>query len=214
MPIAIFDLDGTITYRDTLFPLVLRQLARRPWNLLRLLLVVPATLRYLFDHDRGALKQSLLRATLRGISRDELAAASTEFVRDTIERRCFRDALATIRRHREAGHHLVLMSASVDFYVPEFGRQLGFDEVISTGVAWNGDRLDGTLTTPNRRGAEKARCLRALIAERHDSEVFAYGNSASDLPHLAVARHGLLVNGSLSARRAADDRGIPTADWV
>ena len=30
MPIAIFDLDGTITHRDTLFPLVLRQLARRP----------------------------------------------------------------------------------------------------------------------------------------------------------------------------------------
>jgi phosphoserine phosphatase len=106
------------------------------------------------------------------------------------------------------------MSASVDFYVPEFGRQLGFDEVISTGVAWNGDRLDGTLTTPNRRGAEKARCLRALIAERRDSEVFAYGNSASDLPHLAIARHGLLVNGSLSARRAADDRGIATAEWI
>ena len=213
MPIAIFDLDGTITHRDTLFPLVLRQLARKPWNLLRLLAVAPAALRYLFDHDRGALKQSLLRATLRGISRSELAAISTEFVRDT-EHRCFQDALSAIRRHREAGHHLVLMSASVDFYVPEFGRQLGFDAVISTGVAWNGDRLDGTLTTPNRRGAEKARCLRALIEERRDTEVFAYGNSSSDLPHLAVAKHGLLVNGSLSARRAAADRGIATAEWV
>ena len=214
MPIAIFDLDGTITHRDTLFPLVLRQLARKPWNLLRLLAVAPAALRYLFDHDRGALKQSLLRATLRGVSRAELAAVSTEFVRDTIDRRCFRDALSAIRRHREAGHHLVLMSASVDFYVPEFGRQLGFDEVISTGVAWNGDRLDGTLTTANRRGAEKARCLRALIDEHRDPEVFAYGNSDSDLPHLAIARHGLLVNGSQSARRAAADRGIATAEWV
>jgi phosphatidylglycerophosphatase C len=214
MPIAIFDLDGTITHRDTLFPLVLRQLARKPWNLLRLIAVAPAALRYLFDHDRGALKQSLLRATLRGISRGELAAASVEFVRDTIEHRCFRDALSAIRRHREAGHHLVLMSASVDFYVPEFGRQLGFDEVISTGVAWNGDLLDGTLTTPNRRGAEKVRCLRALTEKHRDSDVFAYGNSASDLPHLAIARHGLLVNGSLSARRAAADRGIATAEWV
>jgi phosphatidylglycerophosphatase C len=214
MPIALFDLDGTITHRDTLFPLVLRQLARRPWNLLRLLAVAPAALRYLFDHDRGALKQSLLRATLRGTSRSELAAASTKFVSETIEHRCYRDALNAIRRHRDAGHYLVLMSASVDFYVPEFGRQLGFDQVISTGVAWNGDRLDGTLTTPNRRGAEKAKCLRALMAERHDSDVFAYGNSSSDLPHLAVAKHGLLVNGSLSARRAAADRGIATADWV
>src|SRR5262245_11287211 len=141
MTIAIFDLDGTITHRDTLFPLVLRRLARRPWNLLRLLAVAPAALRYLFDRDRGLLKQSLLRHTLRGTPRNELEASSVEFVQDTIERRCFREALTTIRRHRERGHYLVLMSASVDFYVPEFGRQLGFDQVICTGVAWDGDRF-------------------------------------------------------------------------
>ena len=61
MPIAIFDLDGTITHRDTLFPLILRQLSRRPWQLARLLLVVPALVRFAMDHDRGRLKQSLLR---------------------------------------------------------------------------------------------------------------------------------------------------------
>ncbi len=214
MSIAIFDLDGTITHRDTLFPLVLRLLARRPWQLVRLIAVAPAAVRYLFDRDRAALKQSLLRATLRGRRRDELAAASADFVRDTIERRCFADALNAIRRHREAGHYLVLMSASVDFYVPEFGRQLGFDQVISTGVAWSGDSLDGTLTTPNRRGEEKAHCLRALVDERRDGETFAYGNSASDLPHLALARHGLLVNGSMAARRAAAAQGVAVADWV
>jgi HAD superfamily phosphoserine phosphatase-like hydrolase len=106
------------------------------------------------------------------------------------------------------------MSASVDFYVPEFGRQLGFDQVISTGVAWNGERLDGTLTTPNRRGEEKARCLRALAAERNDKEIFAYGNSASDLPHLRLARHGLLVNGSITARREAAEIGVTCAEWT
>ena len=31
------------------------------------------------------------------------------------------------------------MSASVDLYVPEFGRQLGFDHVICTGVRFDGD---------------------------------------------------------------------------
>ncbi len=98
---------------------------------------------------------------------------------------CTRPARAFVTRHHRAtavsrmrwprsaviarrDTHLVLMSASVDFYVPEFGRQLGFDQVISTGVAWNGELLDGTLTTPNRRGDEKARCLRALVAERND----------------------------------------------
>jgi phosphatidylglycerophosphatase C len=214
MPIAFFDLDGTITHHDTLFPLVLQHLSRRPLHLLRLLGVVPAAIAYLFKRDRAALKQSLLRATLRGTARRDLSELSTRFVTETIDRRCFRDALTAIRRHREAGHYLVLMSASVDFYVPEFGRQLGFDHVISTGVAWNGDRLDGMLTTPNRRGEEKANCLRQLVAERGDAETFAYGNSDSDLPHLRLVRHGLLVNGSMAARRAAAAMGVATTDWV
>jgi phosphatidylglycerophosphatase C len=179
-----------------------------------LLAVIPASLRFLFDRDRGALKQSLLRMTLRGMPRAELTRESELFVRDTITRRCFDDALAAIRRHRDAGHFLVLMSASVDFYVPEFGRQLGFDQVISTGVRWNGDRLDGTLTTTNRRGEEKARCVRELLAQRDDHESFAYGNSDSDLPHLAIVRHGLLVNGSAGARRAAATLGVASADWT
>jgi phosphatidylglycerophosphatase C len=214
MPIAIFDLDGTITHHDTLFPLVLCQLTRpRPLRVLRLVAVLPAAIRYLFDRDRGALKQSLLRATLRGTPRDELRVACEAYDRDTIARRCFNDALAAIRRHRDAGHYLVLMSASVDFYVPEFGRQLGFDQVISTGVRWDGELLDGTLTTPNRRGEEKARCLRELVAERRDPETFAYGNSDSDLPHLQIAKHGLLVNGGMRARRAAAALGVRTLEW-
>jgi phosphatidylglycerophosphatase C len=214
MAIAIFDLDGTITRRDTLFPLVLRKLASRPWTLLKLFAVIPGAIRYLFDRDRGALKQDLLRATLRGVPRAELAEFSVRFVRDKIAHDCFRDALATISRHRNARHYLVLMSASVDFYIPEFARQLGFDHVISTEVRWNGDRLDGTLTSANRRGEEKARCLRELLATRDDTETFAYGNSAADLPHLQLVKHGLLVNGSPAARRRAAELGVACADWT
>jgi HAD superfamily phosphoserine phosphatase-like hydrolase len=137
-----------------------------------------------------------------------------KFVTDTIRERCFAEALATIRRHREAGHYLVLMSASVDFYVPEFGRQLGFDHVVCTGVRFDGERLEGSLTTANRRGEEKARCFSALVAERKDPDTFAYGNAASDLPHLRLARHGVLVNGSVGARRLAASLGVVSVDWV
>jgi len=217
MAIAIFDLDGTITRRDTLFPLVLRHLVRRPWQLLRLLGVLPALLRFAFDHDRGTLKQALLRMTMRGARRADIAALATEFVRDKIAKGCFRDALACIRRHRDAGNYLVLMSASVDFYVPEFARQLGFDHVISTEVRWEGDRLDGTLISANRRGEEKARCVRELLAERErleSAESFAYGNSDSDLPHLRLVTHGLLVNGNLAARRQAAELGVACVDWT
>jgi len=103
MAIAVFDLDGTITRRDTLLPLVLRYLARRPWQLLRLLCILPGLLRFAFDHDRGKLKQALLQATMRGATRDEITTLSQDFVRDKIARGSFRDAIAAIRRHRDGG---------------------------------------------------------------------------------------------------------------
>ncbi len=136
-------------------------------------------------------------------------------MRDTIEGGCFREALAaTFRRHRDAGHHLVLMSASVDFYVPEFGRQLGFDQVISTerALGRRSARRHADHCQSSRRG-EGALPARPL-AERHDGETFAYGNSESDLPHLQLVRYGMLVNGSLAARRAAAELGVACVEWV
>jgi phosphoserine phosphatase len=44
--------------------------------------------------------------------------------------------------------------------------------------------------------------------------VVAYGNSDSDLPHLAEADRALLVNGSARARRLAAARGIAVGDWT
>ena len=107
------------------------------------------------------------------------------------------------------------MSASVDFYVPEFGRQLGFDEVISTGVAWNGDRLDGTLTTPNRRGEEKARCLRAL--RRRSATTKKRSPTATAIRICRISSSRSMACSStvhLAARRAAAAMGVADAEWI
>ena len=50
--------------------------------------------------------------------------------------------------------------------------------------------------------------MRARADRRARRESFAYGNSASDLPHLQLVRHGMLVNGSLAARREAAALGV------
>jgi phosphatidylglycerophosphatase C len=124
----------------------------------------------------------------------------------------FADALNRIAQHRKEGARLVLMSASTDLYVPVFGAALGFDEVICTGVQWDGDRLNGRLTTPNRRGTEKTRCFEALRQAHPGLITAAYGNAGTDLDHMRLADQPLLVNASASAQRAAARMGIPVAD--
>ena len=214
MQLAVFDLDGTVTRRDTLLPYVTGYLNRELWRWPTLLCVVPTVARFAMGKaDHGQLKASLISRTLGGASRSEIADWTEKFVRALLEQGLFADARRTISAHREAGDRLVLMSASTDLYVPTIGRSLGFHEVICTGVRWEGDRLRGDLTTPNRRGPEKARCFKELQQRYPELATVAYGNAKSDLEHLRLAQHGILVNGSASARQMAGGMGVRCVTW-
>lgn len=161
--------------------------------------------------DHGQVKSAFIRSTLRGQPRSKVEAWTAEFVPGVLAKGVFADALARIEQHRKDGARLVLMSASTDLYVPAFGAALGFDEVICTGVQWDGDRLDGHLTTPNRRGAEKTRCFEALRTAHPGAVTAAYGNAGSDLDHMRLADQPLLVNASANAQSEAKRLGVPIA---
>jgi phosphatidylglycerophosphatase C len=217
MRLVLFDLDGTITYRDTLFPYVTGFLAHAHRSRLRMARLVPTLAAFaLGAADHGAVKSSFIRATLGGATRPQLRAWSDEFVPRIIALGSSPAALATVKAHREAGDLLVLMSASTDLYVPQIGEALGFNEVICTGVAFDAaGHLDGALTTPNRRGPEKVRCFQALKQQHPGLESVAYGNAASDLAHLALADVPRLVNASPRTQREARAMGItPFASWL
>ncbi|MGQ0383593.1 MAG: HAD-IB family phosphatase [Gammaproteobacteria bacterium] len=211
--LAVFDLDGTITRDDTFIHYLRGWLRRHPgrrsgWR------AALALLRYLAGgRDRGRLKSDLLRICMGGALRPDVEAWSADFAAGLGEADCWPAALSAIARHRAAGDRLVLLSASPDLYVPHIGSRFGFSEVISTGIAWQGDRLEGALSTPNRRGEEKRRCLEALRSRHPGAAIAAYANSASDIAHLAAADEPLLVNGGRRAQRRAGKRGIPRADW-
>jgi len=216
MRLVLFDLDGTITYRDTLFPYANGFLARSGRSRLRLAGVAPALLRFgLGAADHGAVKSAFIRATLGGATREALYAWTADFVPWVVTGGSSPGALGMIRSHREAGDHLVLLSASTDLYVPQIGAALGFHEVLCTGVAFDAaGNLDGALTTPNRRGPEKVRCFQALKQQHAGLETVAYGNAGTDLAHLLLADQPRLVNASAATLRQARALGIePYANW-
>jgi phosphatidylglycerophosphatase C len=212
--LVVFDLDGTITRHDTLLPYVLGALRRTPWRLARLLLVGPRLVAFAAGRaDHGALKSSLIKATLGGRSRADIERSTARFVPALLANGVRADALKAIEAHRARGDVLVLLSASPDLYVPAIGAQLGFAEVVCTGIGWRSERLDGSLTTPNRRGIEKTRCLEALKQRYPGLRTAAYANAASDLDHLAQVDEPLLVSGSRRARLEAARLRIPAASW-
>ncbi len=212
--IAVFDLDGTITTRDTLVPFLLGYLARHPsrvWHLWRL----PFSLsRYVLGlSDRGRLKSSLIRQVIGPASRSQVDSWTAEFCDSHLPRLLNPGALEAIERHRAAGDRLVLLSASVDLYVPQVARRLGMDEAVCTGVSWRGNHLEGRLTTANRRGAEKTRCIESLRTRYPGTRFAAYGNASSDFDHLLRVEEPLVVNAGLRTRHRARRLRLATGDW-
>lgn len=211
---VIFDLDGTLTYHDTFVPYVFGFCRRRPWLYLRLPLLIPALIGYALKRvNYGGMKAAMMRVLLGGRRRAELQQWTDTYLAHVLQHEMRSDALAVLAKHRAAGDRLVLLSASPDLYVPLLGERLGFHETICTGVRWIDDRLEGSLTTPNRRDVEKARCLQALRQGHPGLTIVAYANSAPDLDHLKLADDKLLVNASSATRAEAKRLGIPTGDW-
>jgi phosphatidylglycerophosphatase C len=204
--LAVFDLDGTITRRDTFGPFLWGYLWRRPWRLARALLALPAAACFVLNRDRGALKGAVIHALLGGAKRASIARWAVRYVGELLAVGLYAEALAAIATHRVRGDRLLLMSASTDLYVPLIGRALGFDEIICTEVRWRADdRLDGRLASLNCRGEEKRRCLAAVIARDAPGRVCAYGDSRVDLLHMQLVQEAYLINASprLAALQAA-----------
>jgi phosphatidylglycerophosphatase C len=212
--LAIFDLDGTLTRRDTLLPYLGGFLAKRPARWIRLLSVALALASFVFGRsDRDRCKERIIHVCLSGARRTELTQYTERFVTQLLERGMSARALAVLESHRVARARLVLLSASPDVYVSTVAARLGFDECLCTELRWDSDRLVGTFASANRRATEKARLVRALRAEGR-GPMAAYANSNSDIEHLELVDFPMLVNGSERARRLAATRGMRCERWI
>lgn len=213
LQVAIFDLDGTLTWRDSFVQFLSGYIRRRPGHWLRLLRLVPALTRFALRRDRGLLKQRIIQALMRGDTCAEIDAWAREFAGKLTTNGMRRDALEVLHRHSQRGDYLVLLSASPDLYVPHIGALLGIARVVCTEFRVIDGRLDGALVTANRRGREKLLVLASLRAEFPRASFAAYGNAASDLPHLEKADQPLLVNANAVTRKRASKLGINNTRW-
>ncbi|MDG1845340.1 MAG: HAD-IB family hydrolase [Acidimicrobiales bacterium] len=180
--IAAFDFDGTITKRDTLVPFLRRY---GLWNF-----VQPSVETLKNRRQRGwrdTLKENILRQLFLGFPVDRLEKAGQDYA-TSLPDLYRQDIVKCIEDHRDKGHELVLVTASLGCYVRPAAASLGFDHVIAVELASISGRLTGEIAGLNVRGAEKARRLRRLIGlERVD--LWAYGNSSGDKEMLEMAQY-------------------------
>ena len=190
--VAAFDFDGTMAPGDSLIPFLWR--TSGPVRFLLAALrhgprILAAT--GLGVGSRDAAKEAFLRTTLHGRPLAAVRKAAEAFAED-LERRVDRAALARLAWHRDQGHELVLVSASLELYLEPLGRKLGVDAVLASRLVVVDDIVTGELDGPNVRAHEKVVRLRRWLGG-DPCELWAYGDSAGDRELLALADHGFRV---------------------
>ena len=215
--VAVFDLDGTITGRDTFRRFLISALLCSPARWARAPLLAWAVgLFALRLRDNHWLKAFFLRHIVGGQPTARVARLAASHVRSVLKTEVLPRALDEVNRQRVAGVRLVLASASPDLYTRPLGAALGFDAVVCTEVERDGDgRPTGRLRGGNCYGEEKRRrverLLRALGSDWDG--VTAYSDHHADLPLLRVAGTSYAVNPSPRLEREALAAGWPTLDW-
>ena len=213
---VLFDLDRTITRRGTYTPFLLSVARNRPVAYLSVPLFLAAALAYRLRWiSRGRLKEIMLRRVLGAMTRAQVRDLAQSFVENEIERRLRPGARAAIDRHRHAGHRLVLITASFDFYVEIFGQNLGFDDIVSTVADWDGqNRLTGRIAGENCYGPAKFRALaRTLPDLKEKYRLHAYSDHHTDADLLTWADVGTAVNPTRRLRLLAKRHGLTIVDW-
>lgn len=192
-PLAVFDLDGTLFRGDSLLPFLLGFAWRkRRWHALLAMPLVLALYLVRVIGDRRA-KEMLLVLFLRGTQRSDIVAYARQFVSRWRARRAIPESLARLQQHLDAGHRVILLSASPDLYVAEFARQLGIREAVSTQVRWDGEVCTGEIVGPNCKGEAKLQMLRAYLGtDESPGESYGYGDRWSDEAVLRWVRRGYL----------------------
>ena len=216
MEAAFFDLDKTVIAKASMVAfggplrragmINRRLMARAVWN-------------GLVFHYLGAgeermrrFRESALRIT-RGWERETIAALVADTLTDVIDPIVYAEALELIQEHRAAGRLVFLVSASPEEIVKPLGLYLGVDRVIASRA-----RLDdlGRYTGEvdfYAYGPYKAEAVEA-VAEELDldlADCYAYSDSVTDLPLLALGRPPVRGEPGPGSRPGGQARGLAGA---
>lgn len=210
--IAAFDLDRTLTRRDTLLPF-LRGVSGRSRAFRAVVVHSPLMAPALVSRrHRDRAKAAVLATLLKGQDRSAVARKAEAFAAEVVHRRLRPGVLDQLRYHHRAGHELVLVSASPEVYVGPIGRLLGFHAVLATRLEVGPDGcLTGRIEGLNCRGPEKVARLEAWTGGAPVT-VYAYGDSAGDLDLLARADTAFRLR--RGRRRFPGSQRLPGSDVV
>lgn len=169
--------------------------------------------RHLTDASLQPLRERKLY--LRGKRADDIEPLADEFCRDVLCPGLSSDGLAKMDEHRRAGHHIILVTGSLDFLLAPLAQWLGIDQVLAAKPERLDGRYTGNLIPPLPYGEGKRLLITqlALHSELDLATCYAYGDSPGDVEILRLVGHPLVINPIRGMRGIARRHQWPVVRW-
>jgi len=183
--IAFFDLDGTITSKDTLFEFI-----RFTKGDLRFFSGMALHAPLLVGMKAGLvsnqrMKEMILGYFFKGSRERSFLEEGRKFVDQKFDDFIRPLAMECITNLREAGTELVIVSASAEAWVAPIASKLGM-QYLSTRMEVVAQCITGKIEGKNCYGEEKVRRIREAFSLEDYHRIYAFGDSKGDSQMLGL----------------------------
>lgn len=196
---AFFDVDGTlvrtnIVHAYAFYAMNQGSILGTAWKTLKTVASVPLFM--VTDRLNRKLFNEMFYGYYAGQSEDRLETLASELFEDVLRPAIYPGTLRLIEENRRAGCRIVLVTGALDFTMRDLARHLGADDLIANRMRFVQGVATGQVIPPIIEGAHKALVIRDFCVREGIAleKSFAFSDSFSDYPMLAVVGHPAAVN--------------------
>ena len=189
MKLALFDFDGTITTHDSLIKFIRYSVGDIKF-ILGIIFLSPMLVAYklkLIPNYKA--KQWMLSYFFKGMNEQKFKKLAQSFSLNQIDTFLRPKAMKKIEWHKEQGHIVVVVSASIECWLKPWCDRNGL-QLISTKMEAIDDKISGNFSTKNCYGPEKVNRIREVYNLEDYRYIYAYGDSRGDKELLKLANSG------------------------
>lgn len=196
--LAIFDIDYTITKRETLLELYIFMIKKKPSFLIYAPRSIFSTLLYFLKFREASKSKEVFIRFIDGIKEKEMQNIVKEFYEERLSKILYKDAIEMIRKLKAEGYKIYLISASAEFYLQELYNIKEVDKIIGTRFKLENGSYKPIIEGKNCKGEEKVRRLMEELKKDNIKVDFKnsymFSDSLSDLPLFNLVGKPYLIN--------------------
>jgi len=184
--LSLFDFDGTITTDDSLISFIRFVVgdAKFIWGMTLLSPMLTAYKLKLIPNYRA--KQYILSYFFKGMAKEKFMQVAKEYSLKHIDTILRPKAMEKIAWHKEQGHKIVIVSASIECWLKPWCDKNDLD-LIATKLEVKDGIVTGKFLTKNCYGIEKANRVQEQYNLSDCDHIYAYGDSRGDRELLELA---------------------------